>query len=156
MRQHRCTRKLSWRKGKRATAVRVWRPLAKKSKFIDATNRYPQPISNFLLTVNSNRGGITYRLQDIFAYVANVPWTRIAATSIKPRYCTSLLQCSGAGLSHDRSANQRAAASLLLWRSAIKGVNVRRIITSFPRCTSIASIPKFIIKPIERINIGRV
>ena len=28
---HDCTRKPSWRKGKRATAVRVWRPLAKKS-----------------------------------------------------------------------------------------------------------------------------
>jgi len=29
-----------WRKGKRATAVRVWRPLAKKSTLIDATNRH--------------------------------------------------------------------------------------------------------------------
>jgi len=34
------TRKPSWRKGKRATAVCVWRPLAKKSKLIDATNRH--------------------------------------------------------------------------------------------------------------------
>ena len=37
------TRKPSWRKGKRATAVRVWRPLAKKST------------ANFQLMVNSNQ-----------------------------------------------------------------------------------------------------
>ena len=42
------TRKPSWRKGKRATAVRVWRPLAKKST------------ANLQLMVNSNRGRITY------------------------------------------------------------------------------------------------
>ena len=46
-----CTRKPGWRKGKRATAVRVWRILAKKST---ANQRYA--ISY-----------ITYRLRDIFA-----------------------------------------------------------------------------------------
>ena len=45
------TRKPSWRKGKRATAVRVWRPLAKKST------------ANLQLMVNSNRGRITYGLR---------------------------------------------------------------------------------------------
>ena len=45
------TRKPSWRKGKRATAVRVWRPIAKKST------------ANFQLMVNSNRGRITYGLR---------------------------------------------------------------------------------------------
>ena len=45
------TRKPSWRKGKRATAVRVWRPTAKKST------------ANFQLMVNSNRGRITYGLR---------------------------------------------------------------------------------------------
>jgi len=50
----------------------------------------------------------------VIANVANAPRTRIAVTYIKPRYCSFLLQCSGAGLSHHRSANQRAAASLLL------------------------------------------
>jgi len=34
---HRCTRKPRWRKGKRATAMSVWRPLAKKSS---ANQRY--------------------------------------------------------------------------------------------------------------------
>ena len=45
------TRKPSWLKGKRATAVRVWRPLAKKST------------ANLQLMVNSNRGRITYGLR---------------------------------------------------------------------------------------------
>ena len=45
------TRKPSWRKGKRATAVREWRPLAKKST------------ANFQLMFNSNRGRITYGLR---------------------------------------------------------------------------------------------
>jgi len=45
------TRKPSWRKGKRATAVRVWRPLTKKST------------ANLQLMVNSNRGRITYGLR---------------------------------------------------------------------------------------------
>ena len=51
------TRKPSWRKGKRATAVRVWRPLAKKST------------ANLQLMVNSNRGYILLtvcELRDIF------------------------------------------------------------------------------------------
>ena len=86
------TRKPSWRKGKCVTAVRVWRPVAKKSKLINAIQRLRfnflilalykftylltylpsidilQLISDFLLMVNSNRGHITYRLRDIFAY----------------------------------------------------------------------------------------
>ena len=45
------TRKPSWRKGKRATAVRVWRPLAKKST------------ANLQAMVNRNRGRITYGLR---------------------------------------------------------------------------------------------
>ena len=50
------TRKPSGHKGKRATAVRVWRPLVKKST------------ANFQLMVNSNRGRITIRFAncDIF------------------------------------------------------------------------------------------
>ena len=48
---HILIRKPSWRKGKRATAVRVWRPLAKKST------------ANFQLTVNSSRSRITYGLR---------------------------------------------------------------------------------------------
>jgi len=52
------TRKPSWRKGKRATAVRVWMPLAKKST------------ANFQLMVNStgNRGRLltVCELRDIF------------------------------------------------------------------------------------------
>ena len=54
------TRKPIWRKGNRApTAVRVWRPLAKKST--------AKTIRDFLLMV-SNRGRITYRFKDIFAH----------------------------------------------------------------------------------------
>jgi len=34
------TSKPSWRKAKSATAVRLWRPLTKKSEFIDATNQH--------------------------------------------------------------------------------------------------------------------
>ena len=48
--------------------MRVWRPMAKKSKLIDAPIDIPQQISDFLLMVNSSYGHITYRLRDIFAY----------------------------------------------------------------------------------------
>ena len=63
------TRKPSWRKGKRATAVRVWRPIAKKST------------ANFQLMVNSNRGSITYglRIAIYFRVVEN--------RHFHPRYC---------------------------------------------------------------------
>ena len=53
------TRKPSWRKGKRETAVRVRRLLAKKSTANQTT-------CDFLSMVNSNRGRITYGLRDIF------------------------------------------------------------------------------------------
>jgi len=42
------TRKPSWRKGKRATAVRVWRPLAKKST---TNQRYAISYSWFIVTM---------------------------------------------------------------------------------------------------------
>ena len=68
--------------------------------------------------------------------VANAPRTSIAAASIKPRYCTLLLQCSGAGLSHDRSANQHAAASWLPARICYKSGPRRRGIQISPAMTS--------------------
>jgi len=55
------TRKPSWRKGKRATALRVMK--APSEEIYSKST-----IRNFLLMVNSNRGRITYRLRDIFAF----------------------------------------------------------------------------------------
>jgi len=43
------TRKPSWRRGKRATAVRVWRSLAKKWKLIDATSRHFVAVKRLLV-----------------------------------------------------------------------------------------------------------
>ena len=78
--------------------------------------------------------------------VANAPRTSIAAASIKPRYCTLLLQCSGAGLSHDRSANQRAAASLLLagiwYKSGPRRRGIQISLAMTPRRISILKIRK--------------
>jgi len=82
--------------------------------------------------------------------VANTPRTSIAAASIKPRYCTLPLQCSGAGLSHDRSTNQRAAARLLPARICYKsgprrrGIQISLAMT--PRRISILKIRKTHIK----------
>jgi len=51
--------KKAWRNSKRATAVRVWRPLAKKS--IKST------MCDVMLMVNTNRSRITYTICEIFS-----------------------------------------------------------------------------------------
>jgi len=58
------TRKPSCRKRKRPTAVRAWRPPAKKSTANQSCD--------FISMVNCNYGRITYRLWDIFAYTLEI------------------------------------------------------------------------------------
>jgi len=67
------TRKPSWRKGKRATAVRVWRPLAKKST---ANQRYAISYWWIILTV-----GALLTVYEIFSGV------EVENRHFRPLYC---------------------------------------------------------------------
>jgi len=82
------TRKHSWRQGKRATAVRVWRPLAKKST-ADQRNehnieKYIQWVSTLSLTVKSREFPTKFDLTAVQVH----PRSSILV-SIKSAYATS-------------------------------------------------------------------